>query len=245
MMKHMQTIYFTYLTQGIILYPFGGVNEAAGRRKTMEGHFTVCIGRAYGSGGREVGELTAQKLGVTCYDKLLIQKTARESGMNEGFLEKNDETLTDSVILPFSGNCFADAADMGNLFYSAGDSAFEAEKKTIEEIAGKESSVMIGRCASSILAGKPGTLSVFLYADEESRIRRIAARNGLSHHAARERMEKVDRMRRRYFDFYSMTDWGKPESYDLMLSTSALGMEAAADMIVDLVQKRLGAASHE
>lgn len=135
-MKHMQTIYFTYLTQGIILYPFGGVNEAAGRRKnhgrSFYGLHWPCVRQ------RRPGRLESwrpQKLGVTCYDKLLIQKTARESGMNEGFLEKNDETLTDSVILPFSGNCFADAADMGNLFYSAGDSAFEAEKKTIEEIA--------------------------------------------------------------------------------------------------------------
>ena len=210
----------------------------------MDKHITVCISRQYGSGGREVGELVAKKLGFTCYDKLLIQEAAKESGMNVDFLEKNDEKLTDPL-LPFSGNCFADAADMGNLFYSAGDSAYEAEKKAIEDIAEKESSVIIGRCASSILAEKPGTLSVFLYADEESRITRIAARNGLGHHAAWERMEKVDRMRRRYFDFYSMTDWGKPESYDLMVSTSALGIEGAADLIVDLIRKRMGDGSNE
>ena len=210
----------------------------------MNHNITVCIGREYGSGGREVGELVAKKLGVTCYDKLLIQEAARKSGMDETFLEKNDETLTDSI-LPFSGNCFADAADMGNLFYSAGEAAYTAEKDAILTIAGKESSVIIGRCASSILAGQDRVLSVFLYADEESRIARIAQRNGLSHHAARERMEKVDRMRRRYFDFYSMTDWGKPESYDLMLSTSSLGIQGAADVIADLVQKRWEAESRE
>lgn len=210
----------------------------------MNHNFTVCIGREYGSGGREVGELVAKKLGVTCYDKLLIQEAARKSGMNASFLEKNDEKLTDSI-LPFSGNCFADAADMGNLFYSAGEAAYGAEKEAILTIADQESSVMIGRCASSILADREGTLSVFLYAGEESRIARIAERNGLSRHAARERMEKVDRMRRRYFDFYSMTDWGKPESYDLMLSTSALGIEGAADVIANLVKKRLEAEPHE
>lgn len=211
---------------------------------TMKHNITVCIGRQYGSGGREVGELVAQKLGVTCYDKLLIQEAARKSGMNEGFLEKNDENLTDSI-LPFSGNCFADAADMGNLFYSAGEAAYGAEKDTILTIAEQESSVIIGRCASSILAGREGVLSVFLYAGEEDRIARIAQRNGLGHHAARERMERVDRMRRRYFDFYSMTDWGKPESYDLMLSTSALGIQGAADVIVNLARSRWEAASHE
>lgn len=212
---------------------------------TMERHITVCIGRRYGSGGREVGELVAQKLGVTCYDKLLIQKAAKESGMDQGFLERNDEKLTGDVILPFSGNCFADAADMSNLFYSAGDSAFEAEKRTIEDIADQGSSVIIGRCASSILAGREGVLSMFLYAREEDRIARIAERNGLSRHAARERMDKMDRMRRRYFDFYSMTDWGKPESYDLMLSTSALGIPGAAELIADLARKGWGVQSHE
>ena len=209
----------------------------------MKEQFTVCIGRQYGSGGREVGELVAKKLGVTCYDKLLIQKAAKASGMDERYLAGHEERLTD-LLLPISGNCFADTADMSGIFYSAGDNAYHAEKTAILAIAEGESSVMIGRCASSILAGRPSTLSVFLYGSEQDCIARIAQRNQLSERAARERMERINRMRRHYFNFYSMTEWGRPESYDLMLSTSSLGLEGCADAICDVLKRKLEA-DHE
>lgn len=210
----------------------------------MEQKYTICIGRQYGSGGREVGELVARKLGVTCYDKLLIQEAARKSGMDESFLETHDENMKD-MLLPISGNPFADTADMSGMFYFAGDHAYNAEKQAIEDIAGRESSVMIGRCASAILARSGNILSVFLYGSESDCIDRIAARNGLNQKEARERMEKVNRMRRHYFNFYSMTEWGKPESYDAMLCTSTLGLDGCAEVIVQLLKRKLEANSHE
>lgn len=210
----------------------------------MKSKFAVCIGRQYGSGGREVGQLVAEKLGVTCYDKLLIQEAAKRSGMDVREIQENDENLTEE--LPsFSGNCFADAADLSNLFYAPGEAAFEAEAGEIRAIADRESAVLIGRCASSILAGRENVLSVFLYAGEDSRIRRIAARNGLTEHAARERMERVNRMRKHYFNFHSLTDWGKPESYDLMLATDRLGLEGCAALIAQAVKEKREAVSRE
>ena len=206
--------------------------------------YTICIGREYGSGGREVGELVAKKLGVTCYDKLLIQEAARKSGMSAGYLERHDETMKD-ILLPVSGNWFADTADMSGMFYFAGDQAYNAQKQTILSIADRESSVIIGRCASAILDKKPNVLSIFLYGNEADCVARIGSRNGLGEKAARERMEKVNRMRRRYFNFYAMTEWGKPESYDAMLSTSTLGTQGCADAIVDLLEKKLGVKSHD
>ncbi len=119
----------------------------------MDEKYTVCIGRQYGSGGREVGALVAEKLGVTCYDKLLIQEAARKSGMDETFLKNNEERLTE-VLLPFSGNTFADEANMAGVFYSAGENAYGAEKQAIVSIADRESAVIIGRCASSILSDR-------------------------------------------------------------------------------------------
>lgn len=209
----------------------------------MTEKFTVCIGRQYGSGGREVGQLLAQKLGVTCYDKLLIREAARESHLAESYLEQNEERLTDEI-LPFSGNPFADMADLSGVFYSAGDKTYQAEKRAVETIHDRESTVMIGRCASSILREDPNTLSVFLYAKDGNRIARIGERNNLSERAARERMEKVDRMRRHYFNFYSLSEWGKPESYDILLSTD-LGLERCAETIAFLLKSKLEGNSHE
>ena len=209
----------------------------------MNEKFTVCIGRQYGSGGREVGQLLAKILGVTCYDKLLIREAARESHLAESYLERNEERLTDEI-LPFSGNPFADMADLSGVFYSAGDKTYQAEKRAVETIRDRESSVMIGRCASNILREDPNTLSVFLYAKDANRIARIGDRNNLSERSARERMEKVDRMRRHYFNFYSLTEWGKPESYDILLSTD-LGLERCAETIAFLLKKKLEAKDHE
>ena len=105
--------------------------------------------------------------------------------------------------------------------------------------------MIIGRCASSVLAERRNVLSIFLYANEADCVNRIARRNALSERQARERMEKVNRMRRHYFNFYSMTEWGKPESYDAMLCTSTLGLEGCAEMIVQLLNRKLEAIPHE
>lgn len=195
----------------------------------------VCIGRQYGSGGREIGQKLAERLGVTCYDKLLIQRAAREAGLTEAIVAEEDERPIGLGAM-VSGNPFADYASLGRAFYSEEERVFAAESKVIEEIASKGSCVVIGRCASSILrdAGY-NVLRVFIYADNDDRARRIAQRNGLSEKAAMRKAEKVDRMRKRYFDFYSDTPWGEPASYDLMISSSRYGIDGTADVIAKAV----------
>ena len=195
----------------------------------------VCIGRQYGSGGREIGQKLAQRLGVTCYDKLLIQRAAREAGLTEAIVAEEDERPIGLGAM-VSGNPFADSASLGKAFYSEEERVFAAESKAIEEIASKGSCVIIGRCASSILRDAGcNVLSVFIYADDDDRARRIAQRNGLSEKAAMRKAEKVDRMRKRYFDFYSDTPWGEPASYDLMVSSSRYGIDGTADVIAKAV----------
>lgn len=106
------------------------------------------------------------------------------------------------------------------------------------DIAAKGSCVIIGRCASAILreAGFD-IISVFVYADKDDRVQRIVARNGGDVKAAARKMQKLDRMRKHYFDFYAGTTWGEPESYDLMLSTSRYGIDGVADIIKNIVTK--------
>ena len=190
----------------------------------------ICIGRQYGSGGREIGEKLAERLGIICYDKLLLKQAAQKSGVSEKEFERLDEQpVSTSQFL--SGNVFADSASIGSTFYSESQIIYDAEQETILKVAEQGPCVISGRCASSILRGKKNVLSVFIYADEDDRIARIAARNHLDEHEARARMRKMDRMRRRYFDFYADTQWGEPESYDLMLSSSEDGIDGAASVI--------------
>ena len=115
---------------------------------------------------------------------------------------------------------------------------YDAEKEAILDAADKGGCVIIGRCASSLLRDRKNVLSVFIYADEADRVARIASRNRLDEPQARARMRKTDRMRRRYFDFYADTQWGDPESYDVMLSSSYYGVDGCVEMICKSLQMK-------
>ena len=191
----------------------------------------ICISRQFGSGGREIGEAAAEKLGLPCYDKCLIQKAAQEAKLSEHVVAEYDETGEDFGPAA-SGNPFADTAALGEAFYSEEARVFDAERRVILELAEKGSCVIIGRCACAILrAAGFHPLSVFIYADSADRAKRIAARNALDEKRAMRKAQKVDRMRKHHFDFYSDTLWGEPESYDLMISSSEYGIDGAAAVI--------------
>ncbi len=199
----------------------------------------LCIGRQYGSGGREIGEKLAKNLGVVCYDKLLIRQAAKDSGLSADIIE-NDEERPIGLCEVVSGNPFADSALLGATFYSEKQRVFEAERKAISEIAEKGPCIIIGRCASSILRGAGyDVLSVFVYADTDDRAKRIAERNGIGIKEAIRKAEKVDRMRKEYFDFYSDTPWGEHASYDLMISSSRYGIDGTADVIGKAVADKI------
>ena len=153
---------------------------------------------------------------------------------------ENDEEKPIGLGEMVSGNPFADSALLGATFYSEKQRVFEAESKTILEIAKKGPCVIIGRCASSILRGAGyDVLSVFVYADMDDRAERIAVRNDISTKEAIHKAEKVDRMRKKYFDFYSDTPWGESESYDLMISSSRYGIDGTADVIAKAVTDKM------
>lgn len=187
----------------------------------------ICIGREYGSGGREIGEKLAERLHIPCYDKLLLKLGAEQFGINESRMREMDEKPPASL---FSGNTFADTAMMMQTFYSESEQTTSAVRATMEKLASEQSCIIIGRCASSFLKVYP-VLSVFIYADKEDCIRRIMNRNQLSYKDAEKRFKQVNKMRKRYFNFYSDTKWGEAESYDAMLSSSALGVTGCVNLI--------------
>lgn len=195
----------------------------------------ICIGRQYGSGGREIGEKLAEALQIPYYDKLLLEKAAQDTRISEQLLREEDERPArfGGVL---SGNSFADTASMAHAFYSGSRAAYEAGRTAILDIAGQGPCVIIGRCASSILRGRDNVRSVFIYADDGNRLRRVMARNGLEEKDAQRRIRKMDRMRKEYFDFYADTAWGQPESYDLMLSSSRCGIGGCVRLIRESLQ---------
>lgn len=200
-------------------------------------NYVICIGRQYGSGGREIGEKLAQRLNVPCYDKLLLLKAAEESGIHISAVENSDERPINPGFF-MGGNIFSDMTGIAQSFYSDSLSVFEAEKKVIENAAKESSCVIIGRCAQHILRDNENTrvISAFIYADDKERVHRVAERNDMTEKQAKSRIAKIDRMRRQYFDFYCDTKWGSKESYDIMLSSTHFGIDGCVDILEQSVK---------
>lgn len=206
----------------------------------MEQRILVCIGRQYGSGGREIGEKLAQALGVPCYDKMILKRAAAESGIAESIFEDADERARSWFSSAFwSGNTEADFALVGALDYLTDDKLFQIQTKTIRELAKEKSGVFIGRCAEYILAQDPNMLSVFIHGDPKDRIARIAKRQNVSEREAERLMGKADRNRAHYHNFYCDTKWGDCDSYHLSVSSSAFGIAGAVAVIRNSVAQRL------
>ena len=198
----------------------------------------ITIARQYGSGGADTGKKLAEDLGISFYDKNILRMNSDESGIKESYFHLADEKAGNRLLYKIINTLTPEkgAPSFGSDLISA-DNLFRFQSEVIRKLAAEESCVIIGRCASSILRDRKNVLSVFIYADEADRVARIARRNGLDERDARARMRKMDRMRKRYFDFYADTQWGDPESYDVMLSSSHYGVDGCVDLLCESLQK--------
>ena len=207
----------------------------------MENRFVINIGRQIGSGGKSVGEELARRLNVRLYDKELINLAARESGLCPEVFERADEkeshnrlaTLLGYLRAPFTG-AESSASDV-----LSGDALFKIQSDVIRGIASQGSAIFVGRCADYILRDHPRSLSVFITASDDERAARICGRTGCTDAEARQAMARGDARRAAYYNYYSMRTWGAAASYDLCVSTSALGIEATAELILRFAAQKL------
>ena len=197
----------------------------------------MCIGREYGSGGREIGEKLGKKLGIPCYDKVLLKQTAIDSGLAQSLFENADEKRTSWILNGFcSGNPTADAAMITSMDYLTNDSLFFMQSRTIQKLAGEGSCIFIGRCAESILSNRDDLLSVFIHGDKEDRIERIMKRQNIDWKRAESLMNRIDKRRAGYYNYYSDIKWGRSASYDMSISSSKFGIEGTVNMIAEAVK---------
>lgn len=199
----------------------------------MSKNLVIAIGREFGSGGREIAEKVAEKLGIKMYDKELVSLVAKNSGMSEDVLHEVDETATNSFLYALSSGAFAGTSVLSSGVASLPitDKAFINASQIIKDIAEKEPCVIIGRCAESILAGRENMLTVFIHADIEKRIARIMETENKTRDEAISLIKKVDKKRAAYHNYYSDTRWGARNAYDLCLN-SGLGINVLVDIIV-------------
>ena len=185
----------------------------------------ITVGRQYGSGGREIGTMLAKQLGIAYYDDMLLKEAAEESGLCE-------ELFLYSIAMDpysFSMNHVTPKGSIEQQVYLA-------TYDTIKKLADKGPCVLIGRCADYALKDRDDVINLFITAPLENRIKRVAARNGISENEAKDRIKKTDKSRASYYNYYSAKDWGDAKSYDLCIDSSLLGIDGTVELLKDLIR---------
>ena len=192
--------------------------------------YVITISRQYGSGGRFIARELAKRLGIAFYDQDLLTLASEEFGMSKSIFENYDEKKDSffSGIVP-AGYGF----DM-----SMGQKVFLAQFDTIRHLAEKESCVIVGRCADYILRDFPNVVTVFVHAPLESRIKRAVEYYNIPEAKAKDRIIKMDKQRKSYYNFYSDKGWARADTYDLCL-TSDIGIQESVDAIKTFAERKL------
>ena len=175
----------------------------------------ITIGRQLGAGGRDIGRILASSLNLRYFDKELLLESARQSG--------------------FAHELFLRADERYNLFTLAlstdSQKLFQYQSDTIRQLASEGDCLFLGRAADYILRDRDDVLSVFLTADMEDRILRVIEKDGMTEKDALAFIEKTDRNRAHYYNFFTGKHWGDSSGYDICLNTSRFGMEGTVEII--------------
>ncbi len=178
-------------------------------------HIIITISREYGCGAREIGQMLSEKLGIPCYDKSIIDKTAEVSAMSPDFVEKNEQHLTNSLLYDMSTTA----------------NVYRAQTSVIRDYATEGSCIIIGRCADKILENDYNCLKVFLYADFVKRCKRAVEKYGVDAKGVESVVKKTDRNRERFFRIFHDGEWREATNYNLCLNTGLFGTERTAEII--------------
>lgn len=201
-------------------------------------NYVISISREFGSGGRMIGKQLAARLGIPCYDRTLIQKTAEKSGLSPEFIARAEERARSRIHLPLAslGTGVAAYTQQG---VPVSLQAFFAQSEVIRELADEGPCVIVGRCSDYVLGGRPGCLKVFLWADLDSRVRRCLDEYHLPPAGVEQRIRQTDRDRSSYYAHYTGRTWGDMRNFDLTLNTAVTGVDGAVEVIAALVKARL------
>jgi len=199
------------------------LNVSSKKVGTLSKNIVVTISREYGSGGRYVGKMLADSLGIPFYDKELISLAAKESGFTEDYIQENEQKKNKGGVSEYNGE----------------DAIFIAESKVIQSLAEKGSCVIVGRCADYVLKDKENVFRIFLYSSMEDKVRRAVQYYHLEEKNAVKQIQKVDKERAKHYKYYTNQEWKDFSHYDFALNVGSLGVDAASDMIRDILMKKV------
>ena len=192
----------------------------------MDKKYIFTIGRQFGSGGIAVGKALSEKLQIPFYDSEILTRVAQESGLCEEILKNHDEKPAQSVFYS------AWATPFHTSELPLGLKVFLAQFNVIKKLAKEGPCVIVGRCADYVLKDFDNVVKTFIYASSEVRIKNLTEKLGVTEKQARSMMHKADKTRTAYYNYFTEKEWGKPDSYDMMIDMSLITPEGAADIII-------------
>lgn len=192
----------------------------------MSNHI-ITISRQYGSGGRFIGKLLAEKMQIPLYDNELITLAAKKSGYSEAIFENVEKTATHSLL--YSLSMFGSTAGVYGLPLS--DKVFIVQSEIIKKVASEGPCVIVGRCADFVLKDEKNIVDVFVHSDMEHRIKRAVTYYGIAEEKAKEMITKTDKRRASYYNYYTGHRWGEANNYEISLNSDRIGIENCVDIL--------------
>ena len=194
-----------------------------------ENNIVITIAREYGSGGRYIGKLVAERLGIKLYDKEFIAKIAEDTGLSSEYIENNEQKR--NVLDSLNNGYYAGLSNADELFVK--------ESELIKKIAGTESCVIVGRCADFILKDNKNVLKVFINSDINDKIKRATEIYGMDTEKAEKEIARINKLRSNHYKYYTENEWNDPSNYDICINSDAIGIENSVELICNLANKLL------
>ena len=189
-------------------------------------NIVITLTREYGSGGRYIGKLVAQKLGIKLYDKEFIIEVAEKTGLSEQYIKENEQKRNALDIL--NNGYYSDLSNSDELFVK--------ESQLIKEVSDREPCIIVGRCADQILKDNKNVLKVFIYSDMKNKIDRAVKYYGMDKKKAEKEIIRIDKLRENHYKYYTDKKWKDFSNYDICINSDKVGVEKTADLIVEMAK---------
>ncbi len=203
------------------------VKEQLVDEKKTGRHIIITISREYGSGGRYIGKLVSEKLGIKLYDKEFVEEIAKSTGLSAEYIKDNEQKRT--VLDNLNNGYYAGLTNADELFIK--------ESELIKDVAEKESCIIVGRCADFILKDKENVIRIFINNSMENKIKRATKFYGMSEEHAAKEISRINKLRANHYKYYTENNWKDPSNYDVCINSDSIGIDNAVELICNIVNK--------
>ncbi|MCI7236298.1 MAG: cytidylate kinase-like family protein, partial [Veillonellaceae bacterium] len=202
--------------------------------QVSEQHFVLTVSHEYGSGGRTIARRIAHELGLPYYDTEIIKMAAERSDFAEEYLKEHEEKITSTALYRLFD--WYTGALPGNQ-RPVQEQIFQLEAKVIQEIAAKDSCVIVGRLANYILQKHRNSLHIFITADEKERVQRVMRKENISAEEALDRIQDFASDRKNHCQEFSDMEWGNGMNYDITIKSNRYGVDRTAAILIQLIKE--------